>query len=209
MCWSATASLNTFLFSVFGFAFGLANGYPVRLLLFAMTFSTVQLAEFFIWRSIDTRDAAMNALASKCLLAVLIAEPYLAANMIEEPQRRALMVAAYTAFLCMSAAYVVFATPGIEYRSAPGQNGHLRWLWTNNLVPIIVVWSIFLLLPILLSRSYVGICFGIVTVAFSAYFYYRYDTMGTMWCWTATAFWLVVVAVALCKSKVCRVFDGA
>lgn len=198
MCWSATASLNTFLFALFGFAIGLANhAFQLPTLVFMMTFSTVQLAEYFIWSNLH--DKGRNALASQFLFLVLIIEPYVAAFMISTPHTQKWFLIAYTAFLAMALVFNV-KTP-IQWHSSPGANGHLQWHAMNNFRVSYALWVLFLIAPLLLAKNYKGLAFGVVSLAISAFYYWKHNTTGTMWCWIATVCWVAVIFTAFKNSK--------
>jgi hypothetical protein len=192
MCWSAAASLNTFLFSVFGFAIGVANGHvALPTLIFTLWFSTVQLAEYFVWSRKD-----LNSAFSKVLFVILALEPIFAANMMSDKRLARRIMIAYIVFLLV--AVPVFASSGVVWKSAAAANRHLNWLWLAS-VPawILILWSVFLLLPFYIDQNWVGFVFGVVTLAISLALYYRDGTFASMWCWIATMAWLYLIWMSL------------
>lgn len=193
MCWSARASLNTFAFSLFGFAIGLINNYHLPMLIFMMTFSTVQLAEYFIWTHL--KNARKNELASKFLFLILVLEPYAASLVIPDKTVRTGFIIAYTIFLLISSPYIL--SKDTKWHSSPGANGHLQWHWVTSTTWILIAWSVFLIAPFLLAKRYYSLIFGILTLVVSVYFFWRYKTAGTMWCWVATFSWLCVIYLSL------------
>jgi len=194
MCWSAKASLNTYLFALFGLAVGIFNGYDWRFLLFYITFSTVQLAEYGIWSHID--DKTMNAFYTQCLFLVLLLEPYASATVIEDPFKRNIAYVAYTVFLI--AAAPLFLAHKQTWLSKKRANGHLDWQFTEkHALPLVMIWSLFLVVPFYVAGYYRSFAFGVASALISAYFYYTSHTWGTMWCWFAVAVWLGVIYEAI------------
>lgn len=198
MCWSAEASLTTYLFCLFGLSVGIVNGFNPRMLVFISVFSMVQLAEYFIWKNLNRPQ--LNALASKFLFLILIAEPYAAINIIEDSKTRQYMFAVYTAFLVLC---MPFTLTSVNWLSKPGENGHLQWLWATKNNYVLAVWTLFLILPLIISKRYVGFMFAVVSVCVSIYFFWQYDTAGTMWCWIATVLWVYVIAWSIYKNGPC------
>jgi hypothetical protein len=129
MCWSAAASLNAYLFALFGAAVALANGQPVALVVFLMAFSNVQLVECLLWRRLDAAGAARPAdtrYLSYLLCAVIASEPAAAIGLIPDTSRRVVWWAAYGTFLAVVAAAFSGST---DWRTGVAANGHLEWRW--------------------------------------------------------------------------------
>lgn len=208
MCWSAEASLNTFLFALFGAAIALFNRVAdPRLVLFLMTFSAVQLVEFFAWRRIRDRTGLPIRTVAVLLALVIVIEPVASIALLDGARTRALWWAAYGAFVAL-AALLAFSgslgrVPEWTLRVAP--NGHLRWDWLLDRSLAVNVlglaWAAFLIAPLWFSGYRWAFAYALASLALSVVCYWREGTLASMWCWIAALAWVLLVAKAFVPSS--------
>ena len=190
MCWSKEVSLNTFLFTTIVMAILWSSKHKsdlfrsVAVYLFIFSFSFMQLAEFFLWTSIETRNAWMNLIASIAgWFLIRVAQP-IAALFLLPPAfayLRSVLLPTYVASLVGTTIYKTVYNP-IQFKTVVGENGHLEWLWNdlqgfeknNVLLYFVCLATLFLRFPI-------GALGSLVLLLFSV-FHYR-NTWGSNWCY--------------------------
>jgi len=184
MCWSAEASLNTFIFATFGLIFGLINNYNLKLLLFIYCFSAMQFVEYNLWNNLSTKD--VNEFWSKIGYALILLEPYFAINIMSDTILRNTLFALYTLFISLTNHHR-------DFKTTVGKNGHLSWNWLEFPYTFWVIWLSFLVTPLLLEKQYLLSMFGSLTFVGSYYFYAKDKTFGSMWCWIVTFMWFLII----------------
>jgi len=181
MCWSASGSLGTW---VAGMTLAVASGrqYDPALWTFMVLFTQMQLIEYFLWR--DLKVPRLNAIWSKAGLFVILLEPVAAIYLIKDVKLRRNMLMAYGAYIA-----TLLLTKKFDFRTVVGGNGHLEWKW---LVPgwSSIPWFVFFLAPILISKRYGVFAYSLGILLVSVYYYSRYNTISSMWCWLAVFGWL-------------------
>ena len=175
MCWSANGSLATWA-AAMALAGG-SYGYDPKLWAFMVVYTQIQLVEYFLWKNIKT--PRLNALGSKAAALILIIEPIAAIYLIKDVALRNKMLAGYALYIAS-----LLATQSFDWRTTVGGNGHLRWEWLPSW-GLIVPWILFLVVPFLISGYYKSFAVAIVTLLISIYFFSKYGTVSSMWCWTA------------------------
>lgn len=182
MCWSASVSLNTFLFSTFAACLALGNGVvgPMNFA-FIMSFVSIQLVEYFIWSKTFS-----NSALSKAALVLILLQPALSIVNIGDSNAdyRLPLLAAYGVFL-LTLFTVIKPWHAIEFKSEKGSNGHLAWYWLDFGLPLTAVWVAFFLIRYLLNKEYVMFAVISSVVLASVALYHKTHTWGSMWCWVA------------------------
>lgn len=192
MCWSASVSLNTFIFSVFAVFFAYFNNIiPLAPLVLICVYASMQLLEYFVWT-----NTFSNKLISKISLGVVFLQPFVAIMCISNPSKvqyiQPLLVA-YSLFVISTFAFFKpWST--IDFRMIPStKSKHLSWLWLDFPWYVTITWLAFLIYPSYLNRFWLGFIFLIVGSGYS-YVMFRHDkTWGSLWCWVgnATAFYYI------------------
>lgn len=182
MCWSANGSLATW---VAGMTLALASNkqYDPVLWAFMVIFTQIQLVEYFLWKNLKV--PRLNSLSSKAGLFVILLEPIAAIYMIKNKNLRNNFLITYGLYITG-----VLLTHRFDFSTKVGINGHLEWNW---LIPFwkALPWFVFLLAPMWIGGENNGtFLFSIITLLMTLYFYFRYKTAGTMWCWIAVFAWI-------------------
>ena len=189
MCWNATVSLNTFIFSLFGMLFGLANGIiSFERALFIISFVSMQLVEYFTWKNLDNKQTVR--LLSQIGTLVVLSQIVFLMNYHEKLQNKGLWFLGFAGVTLLA-----FSTTKIDYSMHKAPNGHLAWNWLSTWPKwYLMFWVLCFLGLVLHMKNYDTFLFALVTILISYYTYSSSGTWGSMWCWFANilAFWWVV-----------------
>lgn len=192
MCWNASVSLNTFLFGAFAVSLGLLNNtVPITKAVFYMSFISMQLVEFFLWKNLHIKDA--NRFWSKVALFLICIQPIAALSFIglTNPLTWALIVA-YLIFITL---FITFVSPldSIDFSSDKAANGHLRWNWSNFPLWAIAIWVAFLFAYLVYVKDWPMLAVNLALVAVMYAIFVRTKTWGSLWCWVANAISLIIL----------------
>jgi len=179
MCWNASISLNTFVFSSFASLFAYFNNENKILnVIFYLSFITMQLIEYFVWSRTFS-----NKLLSQIAFLVIFCQPIF--NIISIEKRQKLipyLLVAYTLFLT-----IVFTTTislnSIDFSMVPGKNGHLSWKWLNFNLLTILIWYMFLSSRWIIDEMYITLILITLLLIISIILYKDTQTWGSLWCW--------------------------
>lgn len=195
MCWSASVSMNTFLVGLFACTLAKINGDAWPFIIFMMSFVSMQLIEYFIWTHYDNRG--LNTMFTYGTLILVLLQPLAAIYLLSEtqPDTAKYMASVYIAIILgwLVWLFVKGKNIGPSYK---GKNGHLVWSWITkerlNWV-LLCTYMFFFLLPLFLTKRYQVFALAVGTLIVSLYFFYKYDTWGTIWCWAANVASLVLI----------------
>ena len=181
MCWSANGSLATWA-AAMSLA-GATYGYDPKLWIFMILFTQVQLVEYFLWKNLDV--PRLNTLGSKAAALIILLEPVAAIYMIENVELRTKMLAGYAIYVT-----ALLTTQKLDFHTTVGGNGHLEWKWVPSYT-LLVPWVVFFASPLLIAGYYKSFAVAMITLFMSIYFYRKYGTVSSMWCWIAVSTWLL------------------
>lgn len=199
MCWSAEVSLNTYIFSLFGFFFGLySQKIDWRILLIGIVFSSMQLVEYNLWNNLN--NPSQNALWSNIGKYVVWAEFFAAANVIPDPSTRNI-------FFGLSLAYIVVQTilsrSKTNILTSVGKSGHLvhNWYtdypWFNRLMPFLLI------LPFWIRGEWLWAILITLTALLTAFYTSNTGEFSSMWCYLSTFFWFLVIFKSIGLDTTC------
>jgi hypothetical protein len=219
MCWSASVSLGTFLFSLVATILGVVAGVvsPALAVLFA-SFFTIQLIEAVAWTAIG-RTCLVDSIgatgpAALAALVLLHLQPFAAiafglgsARVASWPWGRPLMwtlAAVYGVVLVLAiATYLpqlqkMQTHTGARLGMEPAPNGHLRWSFLDRPEPLnLAAYMVAFLVPVTLAAPPWISAIVWITLAASVVSYRTQGTWGTMWCWSANAISLVFLGLVV------------
>ena len=214
MCWNASVSLNTFLFSSFILALIIYNNlfteYKIQHLnniwvyLFLSSFILMQLIEFFIWKNINNKF--YNNIFSICATLLLIIQPIISIMIITNIKMRNLLLFFY---LLLAIPFSLYKFLNTNIHSVISENGHLRWKFFDTNPLICIVWLFFFLFSFIYEKNYFGVIFGLITLLITFINYKNDHTMWSMWCWLINsvmiyyAFYLLIYLPFLEKTDIC------
>lgn len=199
MCWNAEVSLNTFVFTLLGFGFGLyANKVDWRILLMGMVFSTMQFVEYNLWTNL--KNPTQNRFWSDIGKYVVWGEFLAGANVIPDPSYRNL-------FFGISSVYILIQTYLNRNKKTKlttiGPNGHLvhNWYtdvqWFNYLMPLLLI------VPFWIRGEWIWTLWITLTALITGYFYTTNGEFSSMWCYLASFFWFLVIFKSIGLDATC------
>lgn len=205
MCYNEAISLNTFIFSiaVMGFIFynNTYTQYKTKVfqnkfvyLVFISTVS-MQLIEYFLWKSIKTKNTRMNYIASIVgWIFIRILQPISFISLLPsayDTLRNILIVS----YLLYQLFLIKFRSSTIEFKTTV-KNDHLYWNWLTGEKIEYIIYFLFLI-PSFFVFPYIFI----ISIIYLSYLYfYRYNNWGSMWCWSINLtflyylFWILIIA---------------
>ena len=193
MCWNQYVSLNTFTFStIILILIAYNNKYtPYKIselnnifaYIFFMSFITMQLIEFFLWRNLNNKDINQKLSIAGALL--LMVQPIASLLMLKDDFTRKAMLTTYT--IPAFAYFIYKVNTQSNFNTTVTPTGHLRWNWLNQDKNKLLglIWFFFLYFSIFVEKQYYTA--GIITLALLAVSYYSYNkegSYGSLWCWS-------------------------
>lgn len=209
MCWNATISLNTFLFSAATLAFVAYNNAYTKyklpefienpwLYLAFMSVISIQLVEYFLWRSIESRDTNMNNIMS-IIGSLIIASQPLAVSMLITNKTLQPIVTSICAVVF--ALHVLLKYPGqLDKFTAviSPVTGSLQWKWNYSESSIEIAVIIGYFATFFVAAFYVPAYLAVITAVTLALSWWIYSGLhkmiwGSKWCWSANLIMLYLL----------------
>ena len=199
MCWNAEVSLNTFIFGVISAIIVLLlNKVRYQIVLILLSFTSMQLLEYFAWKNInDKKTIRILSIIGLHLIFIQL----LLLNFYLSPTRKIRKVL-ITALVIAYVLFVLTEVPNKNYKfdmEKSKLNKHLIWHWLDVSPIWLIIGFLFYLIPCYLTNIYVLI-FGVFTLGFSLYNYYKYKTWGSMWCYISNFLWIVALLLSIFKN---------
>lgn len=184
MCWSAEGSLATY---IVGMILSIISKFyftttPMVWLL-GTEFTQMQLIEYFLWKNLN--NPVQNEFWSKAGAGLIYIQPLITIWGIQNIKVRSALWALYG-----SVTLLRMLTSKINFSTEVAKNGHLRWNWMSFHKPYTYFWLLMFLGSIYLSKHYKTFWVSLFTVLMSGYFNFKYDSVGSYWCWIVVFVWL-------------------
>jgi hypothetical protein len=203
MCWNSQVSLNTFLFSTFVLLLVMYNNYYTQykikgmeniwVYVFFMSFITMQLIEFFIWRNLDNKY--YNNLFSTIAMLLLFIQPICSLMMMSDKKIRNKLILIY---MVISILYITTIWKNIlNNSSVKNKNGHLEWKFGNFSSIYLIFWFLLFFTSFVYEKNCSGLIFGISILLISIYNYSKNNTFESMWCWSVNSCMLYYAFILL------------
>jgi len=198
MCWNQYISLNTFIFSFFVMLLIVFNNiyspYKIKefdniyICLFLMSFFTMQLIEFFIWRNLN--NPYLNKVFSIIGTLLLLLQPVASLTLLNNANLRLKMLLIY----CIPAfSYFIYELNKKDFKTEVSKTGHLKWDWINldgYKIILFIFWLFFLFFSLAINKHYLGLLYTILLLIITLYFYTKSGTFGSLWCWSINSLML-------------------
>jgi hypothetical protein len=198
MCWNATVSLNTFLFSFFAVNFAYFNNIiNIYECLFFYSFISMQLIEYFTWKHLHNKK--INRLLSQLGMLLVFIQPLffiLIPNNVKF-NIKASLITLYVIFLVFLGYLIKY-----DYSMVKAPNGHLAWNWLNVPVFYIFIWLTFLLVILLYAKKYILFAINLLIFLAIYYTYYKTNTWGSLWCWIANGLAVLLIIRTFYNSSI-------
>jgi len=195
MCWNAEVSLKTFMY---GLCSALICTYlgtiPMVIIYLIMSFTSMQLLEYFAWSYLDNKKVITYLSIIGVILIFL--QLFLISYTIKNPTYRKYMLTLLLGYIIL---YCIFVLPTARFNMKKGVNGHLVWEWLDWSKLFIMGVLFFYIIPFVLDKSILAVIFTIVSVSYSLYNYYEYNTWGTMWCYFSNVLWVYLLGISVYK----------
>ena len=197
MCWNASVSLNTFLFSLFVIILAYIHNYSTKSLLLFLSIILIQLDEFFLWTYLDNKT--LNMYFSIIGLAIISIQPLAAIMILSKSHNRDVLLFLYLIFILSCIYFVLQQDWEKFFTTSVANNKHLYWHWLPESIFFLLMYLFLLTAPFYLSKIHYGFIFAVTTLLISIYYYFTEHTFGSMWCWftNAYAFYLLTKIIFL------------
>jgi len=190
MCYNPTVSLNTFLFGlgVAIIAFLSNKIKNKRSIIIFLSITAMQLIEYFAWTYYGKKKI-IKFLSILGLLLLLLQIILLNYYFLNKKTGKILLIS-IAIFVLL---FIIFQLPKVNFNMTVGKNKHLIWHWLD--LPYIWLFFIlmFYIIPLLYLNNYLSTFFAIFMLFTSIFFYWRYKTWGTMWCYFLNLYWLFLL----------------
>lgn len=197
MCFNSEVSIKTFYFGLIcAFITLLLGQQEIIKILIVLSITSMQLLEYYTWTYID--DKNKNRLFSIIgLFIIAIQLTLINYGMPNDEYKEILLILLLVYFITFS----ISDMKTNHYYMEKGENGHLIWYWLDiNLIWIIIAFM-FYLIPVYLNKTnnLFVFPFGLITLLICLYYYVKYKTWGTIWCYVSNLLWIFLIIHSLLK----------
>lgn len=201
MCWNAEVSLNTFIFGMISMIIVIIfNKISYKIILFTLTLSLIQLLEYYTWKNIDNIDIIYN-LSIIGYLIISIQLIILNYGFLNNKDKLVALI-----ILIILLIYIfIYNYQNNKFNMEIGENKHLIWNWIDIPIPILIIIMIFYIYPAF-TYNYISFVTMLIILLPSLYYYYKYKTWGTMWCYYSNIIWIILllISISLQNKKILR-----
>ena len=201
MCWNAEVSLNTFIFGVISMIIVIIfNKISYKIILFTLTLTLIQLLEYYTWKNIDNIDIIYN-LSIIGYLIISIQLIILNYGFLNNKDKLVALI-----ILIILLIYIfIYNYQNNKFNMEIGENKHLIWNWIDIPIPILIIIMVFYIYPAF-TYNYISFITMLIILLPSLYYYYKYKTWGTMWCYYSNIIWiiLILISISLQNKKILR-----
>jgi hypothetical protein len=189
MCWNAEVSLNTFIYGTIAAIIVLSlNKIPIRSILLVYTVSLIQLMEYFTWKNINNNEL-VHYLSITGAFILLLQVLLISNNNLKNKEQ----LFSYIFIFILTIIAFNHNFENKKFHMEKGENGHLKWLWADLPVPLLISGLLLWIYPPIRNKNYISTLFIITTLTISFYYYYKYKTWGSMWCYIGNSFWIFLL----------------
>ena len=197
MCWNAEVSLNTFIYGTIAAIIVLSlNKIPIRSILLVYTVSLIQLMEYFTWKNINNNEV-VHYLSITGAFILLLQVLLITNNNLKNKEQ----LFSYIFIFILTIIAFNHNFENKKFHMEKGENGHLKWLWADLPVPLLISGLLLWIYPPIRNKSYISTLFIITTLTISFYYYYKYKTWGSMWCYIGNLFWILLIMKSILLIK--------
>ena len=189
MCWNAEVSLNTFIYGTIAAIIVLSlNKIPIRSILLVYTVSLIQLMEYFTWKNINNNEL-VHYLSITGAFILLLQVLLISNNNLKNKEQ----LFSYIFIFILTIIAFNHNFENKKFHMEKGENGHLKWLWADLPIPLLISGLLLWIYPPIRNKNYISTLFIIITLTISFYYYYKYKTWGSMWCYIGNSFWILLI----------------
>lgn len=179
--------MQSFLLGLIGITVGWIYGLSYPLLFFFLTIVCMQLFEFIVWSNLDNNN--IRFITSIFAASLLLLQPIASIFTLYPKQIMYNLLILYVILITISNIYIwknLKEPLNTFFDMYPAKNRHLVWNWFKKdkyTIINIIIYSIFLFLPLILMKRYNFMIYGLITLGVSMYSFIEENTWGSMWCW--------------------------
>lgn len=189
MCYNPIVSLTTFIFGCISaiIIYNLTIKYRPFILIL-LSFTSMQFLEFLAWTYYN--NSYINGILSKIGLFIIIIQMFLMQFLLLKDKYKNLSLIIFGIFIII---FIIFQLPKVDFRMKKGENKHLIWYWLDLPLFYIIIGLSFYLIPAYFNKynNKFLFVFALITLIISLYYYYKYKTWGTMWCYISNLLWII------------------
>jgi hypothetical protein len=150
----------------------------------------MQLLEYFAWTYMENKK--INKILSYIGLLLIIIQIFLINYLSPNKQNSNILLRALFIILVF---FMIFQFKNITFKMTVAENGHLLWHWLDLPILWIIIGVLLYLIPSYLTKTknYLPFYFMLITVIISLYYYYKYKTWGTLWCYFSNIAWIFLI----------------
>lgn len=195
MCFNAEISLNTFIYGcISAVILILLNQTLYSNILIVFSFTLMQLLEYFVWKNINNKK---NIKILSIIAIFLIIFQLFLLNYFTNKKYRYILLSILFFFIII---YFIFIFPNTNFDMKKGKNGHLIWYWSDISFYWYIIVFLLYLIPLYLSKRFFAFIYCLLSIIISLYFYYKYKTFGTIWCYLSNILWIFLILYAIYKN---------
>jgi len=197
MCYNAEISLNTFIYGlVSAIIVLLLNQTSLDLIIIVLLFTSIQLLEYFTWKYINNKKINYY-LSIIGFFIIIIQILYLNYKNLEGYDRLINLII----ILLLSLYILNYVNRNNLLYMDKGINGHLRWHWIDIEFPLLLCILFYYLYTSYRKGKYINLLFTFITLIISFYYYYKYKTWGSMWCYISNIIWIFLILRSIYLSQ--------
>jgi hypothetical protein len=151
--------------------------------LFFLSFMSMQLVEFFIWRNFN--DKSLNKLFSIIGMLLVVVQPIISLMMINN---NVLKYKLLTVYIICAALFVGYKIKNFEIITTISKNGHLKWGWFHfskyENVIVYGLWLLSLIYAPLMYKQYTMLLYTLILFIITVYSFHKEGSDGSLWCWS-------------------------
>lgn len=205
MCIDQQSSLNSFIFSICCscFLFFRNTQFDIRNASFIISFTTIQLLEYFIWKSIESNNSENNEYYTRLLPIVLFSQP-LIQTYFSYTYTNSYTLLIFSYIFASILLYTIYTINDFNYNSVKGPNNHLIWYKIDkktNEKSIVIqryffgyIYLIGMGIGLYYTGNYLSLSYGIGSFLFILNNYPE-DEFSSMWCFVAIGYSLLSVLI--------------
>ena len=189
MCYNAEISFDTFLYGTLSLIIVLAlNKVPLHTIAIAYTISLIQLMEYFAWKNIDN---SINLYYISHFGFIIIFIQIFIINYYNLKGQEKQIITIILLLLLPLVYYNISINN--KFKIEKGENGHLIWWWLDILYPFNILILLFYIYPYVRNKSYFDLFISYISLYISLYYFYKYKTWGSMWCYIGNFLWIILI----------------
>jgi len=193
MCYSAKVSLTTFIYGcIAAILVYYLNVIPLHTIIIMMSFTIMQFIEFLTWTYYD--NPTINRYLSMLSFATIVLQLILLNYYLPKKKTSRILLISLFIFAIL---FIIIQLKYVDFRMRRGDNKHLAWYWLDLPILWIIIGLSYYLIPTYFTKNKLGFIFTITILMTSLYYYWKYKTWGSMWCYFSNIGWVFLLGFSI------------